>query len=164
MVSRSVWQRLTEWFQAETGTPDDAQPEDAPPHDGIVAQAIQDPSTSQNLIAIERARTANTLQLEAARDRTMLRRLALLGAIGIVALVIAVLCIGFVVAKAASLKLSIPTPGATTSVSVVGAGLVALMAKWGRTRYLTRRGAGRPSGANSPANREEEDQDPGATP
>jgi hypothetical protein len=160
VVSRPVWQRLLEWVQ--TNTPGDAgQPGDMT-DEVLKAQAIQDPAQAASLIAIEKARAENALQLETARGMIKVRLVALFGVIGLAALVILVMAALFVIDKAARLKLPWPPVG-TSALTVVGAGLSSAVAWWWR-RAVTRRRAARASAENPPGNRTEDDQNPVGAP
>ncbi|MFI5857641.1 hypothetical protein [Streptomyces parvulus] len=110
----------------------------------LKAQAIQDPEQTKRLIAIETSR---------ARDKRKFT--ALLGVLGLAALVIVMAkAAPFIMRKARGLEL--PWPDAGTALGTVLMGSVVAGLSWLIRRKLTARGAATPQ--NPPESRNEGDQ------
>ncbi|MFF7330191.1 hypothetical protein ACIQU5_34340 [Streptomyces sp. NPDC090306] len=148
MVFRSVWQRLLDRAQPETV---EAGPQAGPNDEGLRAQAIQTAEQTRNLIAIETA-----------RGETRLRLVTRIGVLALAALTVLVCAALFVVNAAGHLHLPWSRIGTAVGTFLVAAATTGL--SWWVKRALGRRAAGRASGANRPANRAEDDQDPARAP
>jgi hypothetical protein len=141
VVSRSPWQGLQQWIQTyilgaeATGLTDEE----------LKSQAIQNDTHTQNLIAIEKARGAMKIKLA-----------AVLGGLGLAALMVVVGAVLLVVQAAGGLKLPWSRIGTGALTFLGTSGLSGLV--WAAIRAWRRGRAADPTPANRSAHRAEDGQ------